>query len=100
MSEITEEQENTSLKEEQLRQEEDKILNIVKNLNKVPLFDVGEILDIKGGKFRLKSFGKKFLMLEAMPGTTLYSGVKTKTDDKGNKTIIGYIEAGHGGRLK
>ena len=33
------------------------------------ILHVGEILDIKGGKFKVKSFGKKMLVLEGMPGT-------------------------------
>ena len=32
-------------------------------------FYVGEILEIKGGRFRIHSFGKKMMVLEGLPGT-------------------------------
>ena len=34
-----------------------------------PIFVVGEVLEIKGGKFRVSSFGKKMIVLEGLPGT-------------------------------
>jgi len=35
-----------------------------------PVFFTGEILDIKGGKFRIKSIGQRIMMLESLPGNT------------------------------
>lgn len=32
---------------------------------------VGEIIRIKGGNFRVASFGRKFVQLEGMPGTVI-----------------------------
>jgi hypothetical protein len=34
-----------------------------------PVFRVGEMLDVKGGKFRVRSFGHRCLVLEGIPGT-------------------------------
>jgi len=33
------------------------------------VFRVGEKLKVKGGDFRVKSFGKKMIVLEGLPGT-------------------------------
>ena len=30
---------------------------------------VGDKVEVRGGEFRIKSFGKKFLILEPLPGT-------------------------------
>ena len=35
------------------------------------VFRVGERLRVKGGHFRVKSFGKKMMVLEGLPGTRL-----------------------------
>ncbi len=35
------------------------------------IFTVGERVRVKGGIFRIHTFGKKFMVLEAMPGTTM-----------------------------
>jgi hypothetical protein len=32
-------------------------------------FSIGDKVEIKGGMFRIKSLGKKFLILEPLPGT-------------------------------
>ena len=32
---------------------------------------VGEILDVKGGRFRVASLGRKMIMLEGLAGTTV-----------------------------
>lgn len=32
-------------------------------------FSIGDKVEVKGGEFRIKSFGKKFLILEPLPGT-------------------------------
>jgi hypothetical protein len=32
-------------------------------------FSIGDKVQIKGGEFRIKTFGKKFLVLEPLPGT-------------------------------
>ena len=37
------------------------------------LFRVGERLKVKGGDFRVKSFGKKMMVLEGLPGTRILS---------------------------
>ena len=34
-------------------------------------FKVGEVVKIKGGDFRIKSFGKRFIVLEGLPGTRI-----------------------------
>lgn len=34
---------------------------------------VGEIVNFKGGTFRVKSFGKKMVVLEGVPGTSVGS---------------------------
>ena len=33
------------------------------------LFAVGEILDLRGGRFAIKSIGRKMMILEGIPGT-------------------------------
>lgn len=38
------------------------------------VFAVGEIVQVKGGSFRIKSIGKKMMVLEGLPGTR----IKTK----------------------
>ena len=35
------------------------------------VFHVGETLKVKGGDFRVKSFGKKMMVLEGLPGTRI-----------------------------
>ena len=35
------------------------------------VFRVGEKVKVKGGAFRVKSFGKKMMVLEGLPGTRL-----------------------------
>jgi len=35
------------------------------------VFSVGEKLEVKGGNFRVKSIGKKMMVLEGLPGTRL-----------------------------
>ena len=35
------------------------------------IFAVGEQVKIKGGDFRIKSIGKKFMILEGLPGTRI-----------------------------
>ncbi len=42
---------------------------------------VGEILDIKGGRFRVNSFGKKMIVLEGMPGTRAATGGEVPHDN-------------------
>ena len=34
-------------------------------------FEIGETVKVKGGDFRVKSFGKRFMMLEGLPGTRM-----------------------------
>ncbi len=36
-----------------------------------PIFEVGEIIELKGGRFRVAGFGAKILRLEGLPGTTI-----------------------------
>lgn len=33
------------------------------------VLSVGEVVEIKGGRFRVKSFGRKFVCLEGLPAT-------------------------------
>ena len=40
------------------------------------VFHVGELLELKGGIFRIRSFGKRFMTLEGMPGTRIKNGNK------------------------
>ena len=35
------------------------------------IFRVGEIVQVKGGDFRVKSFGRKAMVLEGVPGTRM-----------------------------
>lgn len=35
------------------------------------VFHVGEELELKGGKFRVESFGRKFIRLRGLPGTRI-----------------------------
>ena len=35
------------------------------------VFRVGERVQVKGGDFKIKSFGKKMMVLEGLPGTRL-----------------------------
>ena len=42
---------------------------ILKNPDLV--FSVGEQVKVKGGDFRIKSFGKRFIILEGLPGTRI-----------------------------
>ena len=35
---------------------------------------VGEVVDVKGGQFRVASMGRKFVMLEGLPGMSLHDG--------------------------
>lgn len=35
------------------------------------VFTVGERISVKGGDFRVKSFGKKFIILEGLPGSRI-----------------------------
>lgn len=44
-----------------------------------PVFEVGEVIEIKGGRFRVKSFGRKELHLEGLPGTRLEHGPAPNT---------------------
>ena len=37
-------------------------------------FKVGEKVKIKGGDFRIKSIGKRFITLEKLPGTLITKG--------------------------
>lgn len=39
--------------------------------NKGLIFTVGEKVKIKEGDFRIKSFGKKIMVLEGLPGTRI-----------------------------
>lgn len=42
-----------------------------------PVFTKGEILNIKGGSFRIKSLGRKCMVLEGVPGTSIEVGKGT-----------------------
>jgi len=33
------------------------------------IFSIGEYVKVKGGEFKVKSFGKKMMVLEGLPGT-------------------------------
>ena len=35
------------------------------------IFQVGETVKVKGGDFRVKSIGRKFMVLEGVPGTRI-----------------------------
>jgi len=35
------------------------------------IFRVGETVKVKGGDFRIKSIGRKFMMLEGLPGSRI-----------------------------
>ena len=35
------------------------------------IFHVGEKIQVKGGDFRIKSFGKKLMVIEGLPGTRM-----------------------------
>lgn len=39
-----------------------------------PVFRVGEEIAIKGGRFRVKSFGRKIISFEGLPGTHIKPG--------------------------
>lgn len=41
------------------------------------IFSVGERVKIKGGDFIIKSFGKKMIVLEGLPGTRMKKNAKT-----------------------
>lgn len=47
------------------------------------IFHVGERLKVKGGDFRVKSFGKKMMILEGLPGTRIKDNRKTTTQGEG-----------------
>jgi len=38
------------------------------------IFSVGETVKVKGGDFRVKSFGGKMMVLEGIPGTRIKGG--------------------------
>jgi len=39
--------------------------------NPTLVFRVGETVQVKGGDFRVRSFGKKMMVLEGLPGTRI-----------------------------
>lgn len=43
-----------------------------------PVFTKGEILTIKGGSFRIRSLGRKCMVLEGVPGTSIEVGKNEK----------------------
>ena len=56
---------------EALKNEADRILP--KN-RQGPIFQVGEELEIKGGRFRIRSIGKEGMALVSLPGTHIQAG--------------------------
>jgi len=38
------------------------------------IFHVGEKLQVKGGDFRVKSFGRRMMVIEGLPGTRMIHG--------------------------
>ena len=50
---------------------QDELEELRKAVGEGPVFRVGELLEIKGGQFRIKSIGRKFLHLEGVPGTKI-----------------------------
>lgn len=34
-----------------------------------PVFRIGEVLEIRGGRFRVQAMGRRFIRLEGLPGT-------------------------------
>jgi len=37
----------------------------------MPLFSVGELLEIRGGKFRIVALGRKYMRLQGVPWSTV-----------------------------
>lgn len=68
--------------------------------NSIPVFRVGEEILLKGGRFRIKSFGKKFMMLEGLPGTKCFKTGESKFNEDGEKLFSPPVEVKKGGRLK
>jgi hypothetical protein len=47
----------------------DGIANMLKDVGKPPIFTIGEIIELRGGRFRVAAIGKRFIRFEGLPGT-------------------------------
>lgn len=47
----------------------------------LPVFRVGEVLELRGGRFRVTAIGKRYMRLEGLPGTRINDAGTEDSDD-------------------